>query len=137
MTAVRKFEYTVDPSHTLISKAATVTTWLDSLCPVLVGKLRAEAEKQSSSRLFTALERFSTNALIANALGLREEAAEARLFVAISLDTLSRRYFDGTLEPELHAGDKSSVAWAKEQIQREDAEQEAVSTVNATSDGIA
>jgi hypothetical protein len=142
MTSGHKFDYAVDHGHTLIVKAHKIESFLSSLCPILVGKLRAEAEKQSSSRLLVQLQKFARNAMLASLLGLKQEAAEAHLFLAISLDTLANRYRTRTLEPELHAGNSESIAWADSQLELEDAQQQdsepvAVSEVNAASDGIA
>jgi hypothetical protein len=140
MNSVHKFDYTVDHGHSLITKAHEVQSFLSGLCPVLVGKLRAEAEKQSSSRLFVGMQKFASEVILAHMLGLKQEGTEARLFLAISLDTLATRYRARQLEPELHAGDESSIAWAGRQVEMEDVQtksDETSSPVNSASDGIA
>jgi hypothetical protein len=136
MPTLKKFDYVVDPNHVLISSAHVLDEYLDTLCPVLVGGLRAIADRESSAMLYLSVER------------IKQDIAEAKLFLAVSTSELAKRYSSNTLEPELHTGGEESEKYAKHQVAQEPGATETdgdwidesgagVSSVNSVADGIA
>lgn len=149
-----KFDYTPDPSHTLLQRLPELAGVFADVCPVLLSGLREKAQAVSSARLLATSTRLARQATVLTLLSHMLDAGEQRLeaathvaqsklVVAINLEELGRRYAANELEPEMHVGDDASSEWIAQQLEREDAVNAAIDEiaelprVNATSDGIA
>lgn len=147
MTSLQKFDYTPDPDHSLSLLGRAADAWLGTQC---VGKLREASERESSSRLFLNLRSFADTIRLGRIFqqiagdslpeNIKQDIAEAQVFLMVIGATLAQRYLNGTLEPELHEGKEAAAKYAREQVAREDQQQadtDRPSPVNQASDGIA